>query len=193
MNKILIIVGVLVICSLIGLGIWVSNKPENKNLIQSAQEISFKPRPSENLKEYEDPTGFKFSFPDDLSIESKEDLDTGSYASLQLFSKDVNGSLSINIVDSKFKSIEEWVKSLGKVGEEITLGNLKAMQVKTSDRIYLGALDSGVLFILEVPLIEEDYWTKVYKIVQENFAFTTPQASAATSGDVYFESEEVVE
>ena len=66
--------------------------------------------PSETLKDYTDPAGFSFSYPDNLSI-TKNDLENSSvYADLQLASKDVSGSLSLKIADSKYKTLDEWLK-----------------------------------------------------------------------------------
>ena len=156
-------------------------------------------KPSETFIEYSDPSGFTFSYPDNLSIEKKEvdpdliGVDKSTYADLQLFSSEVSGSLSLNIADSKFKTIDEWAKLNTGTSKDTQLGNLKALEIKTSDRLLLGALDQGILFIIEVPLIEEDFWMGVYNKILTDFSFVAPEAASTSTEEVIFEGEEVVE
>lgn len=164
---------------------------------ETAKEIS----PSETLKEYSDPSGFTFSYPDNLSLVAAEINDNNTYADLQLSSKDVSGSLNLKISDSKFKTIDEWLKlnsSAGATTRDVKLGSLKAKEIKIKDRMLLGALDQGIFFSIEMPLIEEKFWTKVYNRILADFSFAAPdsaapQAADTSSGDVIFEGEEVVE
>lgn len=157
--------------------------------------------PSETAITYTDPTGFSFNYPDNLTLAKNDQIDANTYADIQLTAKGVNGSLSLKIVDSKFKSLDDWLKAnqtVAKNSTEVKLGNLKAQEVKISDRLLLGALDQGILFTIEMPLIEEQFWMKVYNKILADFTFTPPDnagagGSSVSSGDVSFEGEEVVE
>ena len=162
--------------------------------------------PSKTLKIYTDPSGFSFNYPDNLSLGNNELKDNNTYAQLQLTTKETGGSLSLKISDSKFKSIDEWVKqnTSTQPPKVVNLGNLKGLEIKVGDRLLLGVLDSGILFNIEVPLGEtKDYWMKVYSSVIKDFSFAPPakdntalQGSSQGSGssdDVSFEGEEVVE
>lgn len=153
--------------------------------------------PSETSKEYADPAGFSFSYPDNLSITKNEIEDNTTYADLQLGSKEVNGSLSLKISDSKFASIDEWIKinkeASVKIPTEVKLGTLKAMEIITKDRLLLGALDQGIFFTIEMPLIEQEFWMKVYKRVISDFSFASQETTTVSSDSVSFEGEEVVE
>lgn len=156
--------------------------------------------PSETFIEYTDPSGFSFSYPDNLSIEKSDIEDPNVYADLQIFSKDVNGSIKIKIEDTKLKSLDEWIKLsiLGKtVPIDKKLGNLEGKEIKTSDRLMLGALDQKILFTIEVPLVEEKFWMKVYEKILSEFTFVSPEAQSSSGSisesDVTFEGEEVVE
>lgn len=172
------------------------SKPQS-NLIKLPKEIE----PSQTFIEYSDPAGFEFAYPDNLSLEKAEGVNT--YANLQLFSKDVNGSLTLKIKDSKFATLDEWIKAekipSTNTPKEVNLGTLKAREIKTADRLLLGALDQGILFTIELPLIEQDFWMKVYDKVLTDFTFISPAAnnsqevSNSASEDVTFEGEEVVE
>lgn len=179
---------------------------EQPNLTKPVKEI----KPSETFIEYTDPAGFSFSYPDNLSIEKTEIEDPNAYADLQIYSKDVNGSIKLKIVDTKFTSLNAWLDSTGakplSSGNDTTgknipskkkLGNLDALEVKTTDRLMLGALDQKVLFTIEVPLVEEKFWMEVYEKILEEFSFVSPETNTtsgeSTSSDVTFEGEEVIE
>lgn len=152
--------------------------------------------PSETVKEYQDEVGFSFSYPDNLSITKNEITDDSTYSDIQISSKDVSGSLNLKITDSKFKSLDEWLESNKEAStdkpKEVKLGNIKAAELKTADRLLLAAVDQGILFTIEMPLIEQDFWTKVYNKVLANFSFVLPSASQG-GDDISFEGEEVIE
>jgi len=191
-------------------GLYLLTKPKDLTPLKSAgTQIPKEIKPSETSIDYTDPSGFSFSYPDNLSIsntasaDSDDKKDPNAYADLQLFSKDKNGSLNIKIADTKLKNLDAWLKEEqipeAVKPEEKQLGNLKAYEVKTSDRLMLAAIDQGVLFTVDMPRVEEDFWNPVYNKVLANFSFAAPepattQTTAAASGDeVVFEGEEVVE
>ena len=188
-----------IVLSVAGLGYFFAAPKDQP--IPLSPEAAKAAKPSETFIEYTDPAGFRFNYPDNLSIEKNEEMDSSTYADLQLFSKDVSGSLAIRITDTKLKNINDWVKeaSSSNAPVEKSLGNLKAMEVKTGDRLMLGAIDQGVLFSIEVPLLEQDFWMKVYDRVLSDFSFVAPETAAtgavstASEDEVVFESEEVVE
>lgn len=196
---------VLIVVLLVGLVVaifWVFNLTGKKgpvaNMpIQQAEKIV----PSTTFKQYQDPSGFTFSYPDNLSITNNEIEDNSTYADLQLFAKGVNGSLNLKITDSKYKTIDDWLKQNNSAAKEATkeakLGNLKAIEIQTPDRLLLGALDKGVFFDIEVPAVEKDFWMKVYEKMLTSFTFAPPEAAGSqgstSTSDVSFEGEEVVE
>lgn len=195
---------VLLLCLLgaavIGILIFYRNQQKSSLFTPVAnREDSIRQIPSETFTDYSDPSGFSFSYPDNLSLEKNDTEDNSTYADLKLSAKDVNGSLSLKIIDSKFNTLDEWLKlnsSSSNPPKDVKLGNLKAIEVMTNDRLLLAALDQGVLFSIEVPLIDEDFWMKVYNKILSGFTFAPPQAGEAVSSSsdgVFFEGEEVVE
>ena len=202
MNKIKpLILCAIAVLLLVLAGIYLFNLNRKWSLVAPiAQKLTKEAVPSESLTQYSDPAGFTLNYPDNLSIVKKDIEDQSTYADLQLSSKDVSGSLSLKIIDSKFSSLDQWVKSETsdpKNSKEVKLGNLKAEEIRLSDRLILGALDQGILFTIEVPLVEEKFWSEVYESVLANFSFAAPEAatngSPSSSDDVSFEGEEVVE
>lgn len=197
LNKFLIFIAVAGAIILVTL-LLVFNRPGKPKEAPVQTNEAVKPGPSETLKEYTDPSGFKFSYPDNISVTNSEIEDKSLYASLQLYANGVNGSISIEVSDSKFKTIESWAnlnRGAGKEApKEVKLGELKAVEISLTDRVLLGALDQGILFKVEMPRIEEEFWSKVYSVIIKNFSFVAPEQAATTSSaEVLFEGEEVVE
>lgn len=205
-NKKGIFVFVVVFVSIIGLILLLNrNTPRDLQspVVKSQAENSAKIVPSETFIEYIDPSGFSFSYPDNLSITNNEITDNSTYTDIQLFAKGINGSLSFKITDTKFKTPDDWLKanqvSSKITPKEVNLGTLKAVEVQTSDRLMLGAIDQGILFTVEMPLIEQDFWMKVYEKIISGFTFNSVSSQNSSgvvsplSPDVSFEGEEVVE
>jgi len=168
------------------------------SLLKTNQEIT----PSKTLKSYSDPSGFTFNYPDNLSLQNNESTSSAAYADIQLTSKDVGGSLNLKISDTKFATVSAWAKSVSRqTPKEVSLGNLKALEVTSGDKVFLGAVDSGVLFNIEIPVGDKkDFWINVYSKVIQDFSFTPPQAASADEqsrssapDDVSFEGEEAVQ
>lgn len=148
--------------------------------------------PSETNKTYTDPTGFSFSYPDNLSLAPNE-LTDAAYAEVQLSAQGVEGNLILKITDAKFTSLDEWVKSIKdtqSTPQEVKLGSLKALELKTAGGLKLAAIDQGVIFSIDV--FQSDFWMKVYSKVLAEFTFALPEV-VTSEDDVSFEGEEVVE
>lgn len=209
-TKTLFLVAIVVVI-IAAAGLFFFTQPKNLSPnISPAIEEKKEIEPSETSIDYTDSSGFSFSYPDNVSIsnaasdDSADLIDPNAYADLQLFSKDLNGSLNLKIADTKFKSLDDWRKA-NNISDKSTptvkkLGNLEAQEVKTSDRLMLAALDQGVLFTIEIPLIEQEFWMKVYDKVLNGFSFAPPAAEVAqggatnsSAGEVIFEGEEVIE
>lgn len=192
MNKKLILSGGLIV--LFGIGVLAFFLNINKTEKQQ-EKVLIKLLPSATLKDYTDSSGFSFTYPDNLSITKNDPQDGSVYADIQLNAADSRGGLHLKIADSKFTSIDQWAKG----GKEVTLGSLKAQEIKDNNKILLGALDQGVLFTIEVTTADqEEYWTNVYNTVRSNFSFNqetagnNQQVAGDSFDDVTFEGEETV-
>lgn len=191
-KKIILIIAVFIV--LIGLIVIRINSSSNSPVTQSSETKNIKP--SETLKEYSDPSGFTISYPDNLSLTKNDVIDENTYADIQLNSKDVSGSLNLKITDSKFATLDDWLKLNKGSIKEIKLGSLQGVEIITNDRLLFGALDKGIFFTIEIPLLEKDFWMVVYDKVLTTFSFAIPESTNSTSAsseDVSFEGEEVVE
>lgn len=179
-----IVGGVLLIVGIISYVLMNQSLPKpNEKIVTS---LPAKKMPSETTKDYRDPSGFTFNYPDDLTLEKRETNDSASYASLILENKEIKGDISIDVVDTKLKTIQEWLtKNNYASGSAIVtpkqLGTLSAIEVKTKDKIILAAIDNGVLFMISVLFDgEEDFWKEAYRVVAADFSFV--QSQTETSG-----------
>lgn len=157
--------------------------------------------PSDILKEYSDPSGFTFSYPEDIEIKNQE-TDSAAYSSLILTSPVATGSVNILVSDTKYKSIEAWQKNnqeltSGLEIQDAALGNLTGISFGSEDKLTQIVLDQGIEFKIEVDFeTERNYWENVYNALISSFSFVsnaTNTSNTSTDSDVIFEGEEVVE
>lgn len=165
--------------------------------------------PSASTRSYENSAGFTFDHPADVSIEELE-LTESSYADINLISTRAEGSISLRITDSELDSIDEWVSAQDLRPEDppandIKLGGVAGKEVAAGNTIEAAIVDEGALFLIQVNSDEQmTYWTDVYHMLVDSFAFVTPEADpvsstesigegAAGGDDILFEGEEIVE
>lgn len=196
-KKILIFLIIIIVLLGVGYKVFLFKQPNLSSPSLSKLVETENVQPSKTLKNYIDESGFSFNYPDNLSISSNELKEDNYYAQLQITTKDVGGSLALNITDSKYKTINDWIKTFtNKTSKEVDLGSLKAMEIESDGKILLGALDSGIFFNIEVNFGEsKDYWMSVYQTVLKDFAFSAPTVASDVGGfsDVSYDGEEVVE
>jgi len=195
---ILFIVAIVLIIGVLWVVLFNPHKSSLTNPSSSQQAANTKITPSTTLKSYTDPSGFTFSYPDNLSLVNKDPKDNSAYADIQLTVKGAEGNLSLKIMDSKLTTLEDWVKTIksSQTLKEVKLGNLKALEVTTDNKLLLGALDQGVLFTIETPNKDnKDFWMGVHDKVLADFSFAPPATSqvSGSSDGVTFEGEDVVQ
>lgn len=198
MGKRTIILLVLALVLVVGIAkvlLFSSSKTSLSNPSAGQETRMLETIPSETLKTYSDPSGFSFNYPDNLSLTTNE-LTDATYAEVQLSAKGVEGSLNLKITDSKFKTLEEWTKSIKDIEgtpKEAKLGSLSALEVKTPQGIRLASIDQGVLFSIDVSNSQNNFWNKVYSKLLADFSFAPPASADSSSDDISFEGEEIVE
>lgn len=156
------------------------------------------------FKQYKDPSGFTFQYPDNVTVESEETSDQSIYSSLKLTAKKVQGNISIKVTSAQLKNIDEWFAknklNLAKDAvKKLKLAELDARQFEKDNKLTTLAIDVGTLFIIQVDQQnDKNFWPGVNKKLISSFAFQPPEASSNASSefsgdDVVFEGEEVVE
>ena len=159
---------------------------------------------SQTTQEYSDPAGFKFNYPDTITVSQKETNDENVYSSLVVASSKTPGKMTINAVSSDLTVLDSLIKSKT-AATDVKLADLDAKQYTEKGNIVTLALDKGVLFTLTVSSGGNvNFWNEVNNKIISSFAFAAPEttqvtsdtsAPAADSGDsdVSFEGEETIE
>ena len=162
---------------------------------------------SATQKEYIDPSGFKFKYPDNFSVSTAEQLAENVYSSLTLKSDDVKGKTEILVEATNAKSLDDWLnqnskKIVKEKLQKIKLADMDAVQFEKDNKVVTNAFDTGgVLFTITTELKpNRDTMFKLNNMVISSFAFVQPeipdastQSSDGTEGEVYFEDEEIIE
>jgi uncharacterized protein (UPF0333 family) len=213
--KILILITIIAV-SLVGYYAYNSAKqsPEIQNPISSDSKTSAKSGEKTALssealdsKEFQDPSGFKFSYPADLKVSVISKNDPDYYSSLKLESAAAEENLTIDITATEYKSLDEWIKNNKQIANNATtlkLGGINANKIQSKGKIMIIAVDLDTLITLTSNFseINRNYWENATEKVATTFAFELPEADSAvqssnpaeSSGDdIEFEGEEVIE
>ncbi len=173
-------------------------------------------RPEEEIltQEWQDPAGFTFSYNQDLKINNHPE-DEVNYANLELFQKDRQGSIMILVSDSRYATLEDWLKKdpalVNGSALETKVAGLIAKKVAVGEKVFTGFFDSeGVFYLLVLnPNTETTFWRKNYELILESFKLTpyegenkdsarlrealATQEEGEDAGNIIYEEEEVVE
>lgn len=153
----------------------------------------------EALLTYKDEAGFEFTYPENLTIKDVSEDET-VYSSLEISSSQHEGKMAIKIADTLFTSVDSWLKSKEATGagstREITLAGMPGKQIQFSNprRLVTIAIDEGIMYFLESPLDEAEYWNKIHNEIVSSFTLSD-QTSAPPGGgeEIIYEEEEVIE
>jgi hypothetical protein len=148
------------------------------------------PTPAVELTTWDDPAGFSFQYPKDLTVDKNEE-DDENYAHVELTSKDHPGSVIVWVSDIPKK----WPPEGGTV-IDTTLGGQPAKKILISTpsaKLIVGTVSEGLLFYVDGTLTDKAYWQTVEDGIVKTFAFTpeTSAASGQASGDAVDEEEVV--
>jgi len=205
-KKVLIIIGVLVLIA-IGVFVFLYQKTSSKMvnpLTQTEQNQEGK------LLVWEDPAGFKFSYPEEIKINNHPE-DEENYAHLELTFTSHSGSILIWMKDNKYKNIQDWVKKenstgLAQVFDSDLGGNPAQKLAFTSpQKMVTATLDGNAIVLIEV-YPQDSWWNETYNQILKSFEFIPLQGEEISApvkvsgssgqtveGGIIDEGEEVVE
>ncbi len=158
------------------------------------------------LKEYSDPSGFRFLYPSNLKIvvENNED-DPNLFASLTLKPETGAGNIKIIVSQTNFVKLDDWLKankiSLASTAIKRTkLADLEAYQVPIQSQLVTGAYDEGAMITIALTEPSNEALLSSYVKIINNFSFYQP-AETQTEESEYpeapdtdtTETEEVIE
>lgn len=201
-NKKIIIVSLSILVIVIVLVLLIFNSKKKiapASLISLENKITVAEKePSKILKVYNDDSGFSFKYPEDVQINKKDTTnDSTAYANLEISSSQTKGSISVKVLDTKFKSVDEWfLENKLTSAKEIKIGEISGKEANINNKITAAGLDQNVLFVIEVDSQNQKYWDDVYQTILSSFTVIpqqslSSQSSDNSSGDAILEEETV--
>src|SRR3989344_5230329 len=149
-------------------------------------------------KEYIDPAGFKFSYPENLKLEVIDKKDPAYYSSLRFKSPSSEGLLTIEATATKYSSLEDWIKNNKEIignSKDIKLADLNAKEISSEGKKIIVAVDLETLFTITATYdaVDQEFWKTATDTIVSSFTFELPQTplettdSESTGEDVVFE------
>ena len=124
-----------------------------------------------DLKVWEDPAGFQFSYPEGITIDNHEE-DEENYAHLELTEKNHPGKILIWMKDKVEKSLEVWAAN--QTGNpqvfdsELAGQPAKKLAFPSPQKLVTAAFDQEVSILVEV-FPEDEWWQETYQQVVDSF------------------------
>ncbi len=144
------------------------------------------PTPAVELTTWNDPAGFSFQYPKDLSV-NKHEEDPDNYAHVELTNKAHPGSIIVWASDVS----SAWPPK-GGTHIDTTLGGIPAKKIliaSPSAKLIVGAISDGLLFKIEGTYADKQYWQPIEDTVIKSFMFVTDTSAPVSAAD----EEEVVQ
>jgi len=161
------VLGIIIIAS----GIWFLNKSKSSN--STISPLGNQSETSENqvLKVWEDPAGFKFSYPEEIAIDDHQE-DEENYAHLELTTSAYPGRILIWMKDKIENKLEIWASNqegdFQILDSEIAGQSAKKLAFASPKKLVTAFFDQEVIIILEV-YPENDWWLKTYDQIIDSF------------------------
>lgn len=191
MKKLWIVIGVLVVVGVVAGGVIVFSQ-RNTKVLSPGEAVTSASTPTHGaeLTTWNDPAGFSFQYPKDLSVNNHEE-DPDNYAHVELTNKDHPGNIIVWVSDPP----KTWPPKEG-TSIDTTLGGIPAKKIllaSPSAKLIVGTLSDSLLFKVEGTYTDKQYWQPIQDTIVKTFTFTsdTSAASGQASGDAVDEEEVV--
>lgn len=179
----LIVLGGLIL-GVLGWAGWQLFWPKAKDNF-SEKEISIKQAeiPDVNTAPYEDWSGFKFDYPDILTIKEIELDNPGIYSSLEISGTD-GKRLTIRVADTQIANLIDWQKSFNQQNsirkiDQTTLADLPALKLQygAPEMMLTVAIDGGIIYQIE-STADDGFWNRTHEDLVASWQFTNPPSAA---------------
>lgn len=200
MKKLWIATGIVVVLLVAAGGVFVFLQ-KNTKVISPGEAVIISPTPAVEMTTWDDPAGFSFQYPKDLSV-NKHEEDPDNYAHVELTNSSHPGSVIVWVSDlpKGVTTVDSWAKKLYSTATTIdsTLGGEPAKKIFVSTpsaKLIVGTVSDGLLFYVDGTLSDKPYWQTVEDGIVKSFAFTpdTSAPSNAAAGSDSVDEEEVVQ
>jgi Flp pilus assembly protein CpaB len=204
MKKLWIVTGVIVVLGVVAGGVFFFVQKNTKVMSSGKAVVPMRtPTPAVALTTWDDPAGFSFQYPKDLSVNTHED-DNINYAHVELTNSNHPGGIIVWVSDLP-KGVTDtvsWVTKnpafAGAMVIDTTLGGQAAKKIliaSPSAKFLVGTVTDSLLFYVDGTLSDKPYWQSVEDTIAKSFAFTpdTSAPTAQTSPGDAVDEEEVVQ
>lgn len=173
----LIVLGLLALSVLAAAG-WLLFKPQTQDSF-SQKEISIKQAdiPNVNTVLYEDWSGFKFTYPDILTVKEVELDNPNIYSSLEISGSDAK-RLIVRVADTQIANLIDWQKTFNQQNsirkiDQTTLADLPALRLQygAPEMLLTVAIDSGIIYQIE-SLADDGFWNRTHEDLVASWKFT---------------------
>lgn len=175
---------------------WWQLRPKSPPPPPAQKEISIKQAdiPDVTTVTYDDWSGFRFDYPDILTVKEVELDNPRIYSSLELAGSD-SQRLNIRISDTAVAGLTEWQKefnrqySVRKINQT-TLAGLPALRLNfgAPEKLLTVAIDNGIIYTIESQA-DSGFWNRTHEDLIASWQFTQSQPAAAAAGN---ENEEII-
>jgi len=156
---------------------------------------------SKTLKDYIDPSGFKFKYPTGIFTKELEFQSASVYSWIELTSPAIAGSITIKAEDTKLNSVADYLKNKSVVNSKtVKIADLQGKAYEGKNQLVTAFIDQGVLFTIITDFQKnKDYWMSANQGIVGSFKFVLPESASQSTtsdtsgGDVIFEGEETIE
>ena len=204
MKKLWIVTGVIIVLGVVAGGVFFFVQKNTKVMSRGGTVIPvLTPTPAVALTTWDDPAGFSFQYPKDVSVNTHED-DNVNYAHVELTNSSHPGSVIVWASDlpTGVTDTASWVTQnpafAGAMVIDTTLGGQAAKKIlvaSPSAKLIEGTVTDSLLFYVDGTLSDKPYWQSVEDTITKSFAFTpdtqAPAAQASPGNAV--DEEEVVQ
>lgn len=196
-KKLILLLSVLVIL-IISTMIFLSRQKPKTLTPVSDKPVTSHQQPVTKTKEYLDPSGFKFSYPENLKLTPKKIETETIYSDLLIKSPGKKGQISLKVEDITEAVFNQLIKNKNSI--KTVIDEVDAYQYQDKNNLITVAYDQGVIFKFVADQSQDKkYWFAVNKKILTSFRFVQPEQPATsnqqqtTEDDVIFEGEEVIE
>jgi hypothetical protein len=166
-----------VVLAVVGGGFLYFNQKKS-SVITPGESLAPTPTPTVELTTWNDPAGFSFQYPKDLTVDKNEE-DDDNYAHVEFTNPNHPGSIIVWASDPP----RVWPPKEG-ISIDTTLGGEAAKKIMISTpsaKLIVGTIFDGLLFKIEGTYSDKQFWQPIQDTIIASFAFI--QEASAVSGE----------
>lgn len=183
---------------------WWQLKSKTKET-NTQKEINIKPAelPKVETTVYEDWSGFKFDYPNILTVKEVELDNPQVYSSLEISGAD-GKRLTVRVSDTQAANLIDWQKSFNQQNsvrkiDQTSLANLPGLKLQfgAPEMFLTVAIDSGIIYEVQ-STADDGFWDRTHNDLVTSWQFTNtatsqPASAEAPAGEAVTLVEEIVE